>query len=502
MNYVIGIDLGTSAVKALLVNREGEVLKEASRPYPVMHEKSGYSEQDPEDWVRGSFDALHELTSALTEDEKIDGISFSGQMHGLVMVDCDGAVIRPAILWNDTRTTAECCEIIEVLGQDQLLKLTKNPALEGFTLPKMLWVKKHEPENWDQLSQFMLPKDYLRYRMTGEVAMDLSDAAGTLLLNVEKGEWSKEVLHAFQIEETHCPPLLFSTDEAGVLLSEVVAATGLPADTKVFAGGADNGCGAIGSGVLKEGMSMCSIGTSGVVLSYENRGDLDFDGKVHYFNHGVPDAYYTMGVTLAAGDSLSWYRRNFAPEVSFETLIEEAAKTPPGAEGLLFTPYISGERTPYADAVIRGSFIGMDQRHSRGHFTRAVLEGITFSLHESINIFREGGKKIDRIVSIGGGAKSDFWLQLQADIFDADIVKLTSEQGPGMGAAMIAAVGSGWFTHLDECAERFLNEEKVYVPKIEMKEHYKNLFYIYQQVYNQTKELSRMLNDSKERVVQ
>ncbi|MBM7580138.1 xylulokinase [Jeotgalibacillus terrae] len=501
MNYVIGIDLGTSAVKALLVNRNGQVVKEASRPYPVMHEKTGYSEQNPEDWVTGTYEALQELTSSLTGDEKIDGISFSGQMHGLVMIDHDGAVIRPAILWNDTRTTLECREIVEVLGQDQLLALTKNPALEGFTLPKMLWVKKHEPENWGRLSQFMLPKDYVRYRMTGEVAMDLSDAAGTLLLNVEKGKWSKEVLRTFQIEETHCPPLLFSTDEAGLLLPEVVALTGLQADTKVYAGGADNACGAIGSSVLNEGMSMCSIGTSGVVLSYEDRGDLDFNGKVHYFNHGVPGAYYTMGVTLAAGDSLSWYKRNFAPELSFETLIEEAAKTPAGAEGLLFTPYISGERTPHSDAVIRGSFIGMDQRHSRGHFTRAVLEGITFSLYESIHIFREGGKKIDRIVSIGGGAKSDFWLQLQADIFNAEIVKLNSEQGPGMGAAMIAAVGSGWFTHLNECAKRFLNEEKVYVPNMENKESYKNLFYIYQQVYNQTKELSRMLNDSKERVV-
>ncbi|AJD92117.1 D-xylulose kinase [Jeotgalibacillus malaysiensis] len=501
MNYVVGVDLGTSAVKVLLVNREGNVVKEASREYPVINTQSGYIEQHPEDWVSGTFQALREITSSLESGEQIDGISFAGQMHGLVMVDAQGEVIRPAILWNDTRTTLECQEIVSTLGEQRLFELTKNPALEGFTLPKMIWVKKHEPDNWQRLHQFMLPKDYVRYRMTGEIAMDLSDAAGTLLLNVEKGEWSSDVLEAFHIEESRCPKLMFSTDQAGGLLPDVISETGLDASVKVFAGGADNACGAIGAGVLKEGLSMCSIGTSGVVLSYEKRGDLDFDGKVHYFNHGVPGAYYTMGVTLAAGDSLSWYRKNFAQELSFDELVREASLTPAGAEGLVFTPYISGERTPLADAIIRGSFIGMDKRHTRGHFTRAVLEGITFSLNESLNIFRDGGKVIDQIVSIGGGAKSDFWLQLQADIFDAEVVKLNSEQGPGMGAAMIAAVGSDWFNDFTECAERFLAVGTVVKPNMENKEFYKSLFSIYKQVYNQTKELSRMLNDCKERVV-
>ncbi|MFB1082292.1 xylulokinase [Jeotgalibacillus sp. JSM ZJ347] len=501
MSYVIGVDLGTSAVKVLLVNHNGKVVKEASREYPVINSQSGYSEQDPEDWVNGTFQALKEITSSLAADEKIDSISFAGQMHGLVMVDEGGKVIRPAILWNDTRTTEQCHDIVNTLGNEKLFELTKNPALEGFTLPKMLWVKKHEPENWQRLYQFMLPKDYVRYRMTGEMAMDLSDAAGTLLLNVEKGEWSSEVLKAFKIEESRCPKLLFSTDQTGELLPDVISETGLNASVKVFAGGADNACGAIGAGVLKEGLSMCSIGTSGVVLSYEKRGDLDFEGKVHYFNHGVPDAYYTMGVTLAAGDSLYWYRKNFAPDLSFDELIQEAALTPAGAEGLVFTPYISGERTPYADAIVRGSFIGIDKRHTRGHFTRAVLEGITFSLNESLNIFRDRDKVIDQIVSIGGGAKSDFWLQLQADIFDAEILKLNSEQGPGMGAAMIAAVGSGWFNDLTECADRFLAVGTVVKPNMENKEFYKSLFSVYKQVYNQTKEISRMLNECKERVV-
>ncbi|TFE03914.1 xylulokinase [Jeotgalibacillus salarius] len=500
MSYVIGVDLGTSAVKVLLVNQNGEVVKEASAEYPVMHEKSGYSEQHPEDWVKGTFQALQAVTSHLKEGEKVEGISFAGQMHGLVMVDESGEVIRPAILWNDTRTTAECQEIVETVGQKRLLHLTKNPALEGFTLPKIIWVKKHEPQNWERLHQFMLPKDYVRYRMTGKMAMDLSDAAGTLLLDVEHGVWSKEMLDAFTIEETQCPQLLKSVDEAGEIMPEVARETGLQPDTKVFAGGADNACGAIGSGVLKEGMSMCSIGTSGVILSYENRGNLDFNGKVHYFNHGVPNAYYTMGVTLAAGDSLAWYKKNFGGELSFDELIKEAALTPPGAEGLLFTPYISGERTPHADAYIRGSFTGMDQRHTRGHFTRAVIEGVTFSLNESLTIFRENGKKIDRIVSIGGGAKSDFWLQLQADIFNAEVVKLNSEQGPGMGAAMLASVGSGWFGSLEQCSAVFLKEERTYKPQ--NNEYYKSLFSIYQQVYNQTKQLSRLLADIREREIE
>ncbi|MRX71771.1 xylulokinase [Bacillus lacus] len=494
MKYVIGIDLGTSAVKVLLVNQQGEVCGEVAKEYPLIQEKSGYSEQDPHLWAEKTAEALAELVQSFNGDaEDIEGISFSGQMHGLVLLDEDHHILRNAILWNDTRTTAECGEIYDAVGKDRLLQITKNPALEGFTLPKLLWVKKHEAALFERASVFMLPKDYLRYAMTGNIHTEFSDAAGTLLLDVSKKEWSNEICELTGINPDLCPPLVESSAFIGTITPEYALRTGLPQSVKVFAGGADNACGAIGSGILADGRTLCSIGTSGVVLSYEENGDKDFDGKVHYFNHGEEDAYYTMGVTLAAGYSLSWFKNIFAENENFESLLAGIAEVPPGSNGLLFTPYVAGERTPYADAVIRGSFIGMDASHQRRDFVRAVLEGITFSLHESIEIFRENGKTIDSIVSIGGGAKNEEWLQMQADIFNADIIKLSSEQGPGMGAAMLAAYGSGWFTTLLQCADAFTSTVKTYKPNSENTVKYQELFSIYKQVYAQTKSLNSEL---------
>lgn len=496
MKYVIGVDLGTSAVKILLVNQKGEVYKEVSKSYPLIIEKSGYSEQNPEEWVEKTTAGLKELIQQFDGDiNDIEGISFSGQMHGLVLLDENKQVLRNAILWNDTRTTKQCHEIYNVVGRERLLEVTKNPALEGFTLPKILWVKENEPEIFQRASVFVLPKDYLRYRLTGNIHMEYSDAAGTLLLNVAEREWSGEVLDAFGLSADLCPDLVESHAFVGTITAEFAQATGLSEAVKVFAGGADNACGAIGSGILSEGKTLASIGTSGVVLSYEQRNDLDFEGKVHYFNHGEENTYYTMGVTLAAGYSLSWFKDTFAQEENFEQFLAGVDEVPAGSNGLLYTPYIVGERTPHADSNIRGSFIGIDAAHERKHFARAVLEGITFSLNESIEIFRSNGKNIDSIISIGGGAKNDTWLQMQADIFNAKIEKLTSEQGPGMGAAMLAAYGCGWYLSLKECAEEFIQTAKTYYPIQENVEAYKKLFTIYNQVYSQTKEMNEQLRE-------
>lgn len=496
MKYVIGVDLGTSAVKILLVNQNGEVCHEVSKSYPLIIERSGYSEQNPEEWVEKTTAGLAELIDVFDGDvSDIEGISFSGQMHGLVLVDHEGQVVRNAILWNDTRTTPQCEEIYDVVGKQRLLEITKNPALEGFTLPKILWVKKHEPEILERSSLFMLPKDYLRYRITGHIHMEYSDAAGTLLLDIAKREWSQELLDLFQLSAGFCPPLVESHDFVGTVTDNIAKETGLSNKTKVFAGGADNACGAIGSGILNEGKTLCSIGTSGVVLSYEERNDLDFEGKVHYFNHGEENAYYTMGVTLAAGYSLSWFKDTFAKEEDFVQFLEGVDEVAAGSNGLLFTPYIVGERTPHADSSIRGSFIGIDAAHERIHFARSVLEGITFSLNESIEIFRNSGKTIDSIISIGGGAKNETWLQMQADIFNAKVEKLASEQGPGMGAAMLAAYGCGWYPSLKDCAQEFIQTSKTYYPIKENVETYKKLFKIYQQVYTQTKELNDQLRE-------
>ncbi|WP_332634285.1 xylulokinase [Halalkalibacter flavus] len=494
MKYVVGVDLGTSAVKILLVDQNGEVVKEVSKDYPLIQEKAGYSEQDPDAWVNQTLAGLQKLLEEFSDNkEDIEGISFSGQMHGLVLLDENNQPLRNAILWNDTRTTAECEEIYQTVGEAQLLEITKNPALEGFTLPKILWVKKHEPDIFAKAKVFVLPKDYVRLKLTGKVHMDLSDAAGTLLLNVAQKEWSNDICDLFELDRGFCPPLVQSHDEVGVILPEVADFTGLSDNTRVFAGGADNACGAIGSGILEEGKTLASIGTSGIVLSYEADGNKDFQGAFHYFNHGAPDAFYTMGVTLAAGYSLSWFKNTFAENESFTDLLADVDTVSPGSNGLLFTPYLVGERTPHVDATIRASFVGMDGSHEMKHFARAVLEGITFSLNESVEIFRKQGKKIDSIISIGGGAKNEAWLQMQADVFNAKIVKLSSEQGPGMGAAMLAAYGCGWFASMSECADSFLQVEKEYFPNEENVQQYQELFQLYKDVYKQTKELNKGL---------
>lgn len=496
MKYVIGVDLGTSAVKILLVNETGEVVQEISKDYALIQERTGYSEQDPKAWVDQTVAGLSDLLQGFQGDtEDIEGISFSGQMHGLVLLDENNEVLRNAILWNDTRTSAQCRQIYDVIGEERLLSITKNPALEGFTLPKLLWMKEHEPEIYEKAKTFVLPKDYLRYKLTGKLHMDYSDAAGTLLLDIGEKVWSKEICDLLGIDPALCPPLVGSYEKTGSISPEIAESTGLSTSTQVFAGGADNACGAIGSGILEEGKTLCSIGTSGVVLSYESGNDKDFEGKVHYFNHGAPEAYYTMGVTLAAGYSLSWFRNVFAKDESFEELVKEAGTVPPGSNGLLFTPYVAGERTPHADAAIRASFIGMDSSHERKDFVRAVMEGITFSINESLAIFRGSGKQIETIVSTGGGTKNEDWLQMQADIFNARIVKLSSEQGPGMGAAMLAAYGCGWFDSLKECADEFLKVEKEFIPNADNAEMYKELFNLYQEVYGQTKMLNEKLVD-------
>jgi len=496
MKHVIGVDLGTSAVKLLLVNSNGEVVKEVSKSYPLIQEKSGYSEQKPEEWVEKTTEGLKDLIQQFDGNvEDIEGISFSGQMHGLVLLDENNQVLRNSILWNDTRTTEQCQQIYDTVGKEKLLSITKNPALEGFTLPKILWVKQNEPEIFAKASVFMLPKDYLRYRLTGEIHSEYSDAAGTLLLNVAEKTWSTEICNLFDIKPELCPPLVESHGFVGNITAEFAQQTGLSEATKVFAGGADNACGAIGSGILSEGRTLCSVGTSGVVLSYEEKNDLDFEGKVHYFNHGEENTFYTMGVTLAAGYSLSWFKDTFAKEEAFESFLQGVDQVPLGANGLVYTPYLAGERTPYADSIIRGSFIGMDAAHKRQDFVRAVLEGITFSLNETIEIFRENGKTIDTVVSIGGGAKNETWLQMQADIFNANIVKLASEQGPGMGAAMLAAYGCGWFSSLQECAQKFVETTKTYQPIPENVERYQKLFGVYKQVYQQTKSLNEQLQE-------
>ncbi len=494
MNYVLGIDLGTSAVKVCLMNEQGTLVDEATSTYSLYHEKAGYSEQKPEDWVTGVTAAIKQIVGRFQEDPThIVGVSFSGQMHGLVLLDERGEVLRPAILWNDTRTTAQCRQIIERVGRDRLLAVTKNPALEGFTLPKILWVKEHEPHIFEKTAAFVLPKDYVRYVMTGQLHMEMSDAAGTLLLDVAAGEWSREVAQAVDVDLAICPPLIQSTTEVGAITPSFARATGLSPQTKVYGGGADNACGAVGAGITSEGKSMVSIGTSGVLLAYEHHAKKEFDGKVHYFNHAVSGAYYTMGVTLSAGHSLSWFKNTFAADETYDALVEKTKQIPPGSNALLYTPYLVGERTPYPDSRIRASFIGIDASHTKVHFTKAVMEGITFSLRDTLEIFRAEGKRIEEMISIGGGAKNPVWLQMQADIFNTKIHKLQNEQGPSIGACMIALVGAGLVESYEEAVERCVKIAETYTPNPENVAAYDQVYEIYTDVYSQTKSLNDAL---------
>ncbi|MGV3142751.1 xylulokinase [Staphylococcus simulans] len=485
---VIGIDLGTSAIKLIAVDRLGNVLGTQSEPLKLYHDYPGYSEQAPEEWVAAAVNGLHHLLAQpVLSDVSIEGLSFSGQMHGLVIVDQAGQPLRRAILWNDTRTTPQCEQIKAKYG-DQVLG---NPVVEGFTLTKLLWVQQHEPDLFKQIDTFMLPKDFLRFALTGGLHTEYSDAAATMLLNPQTKTWDKALGASFDIPDHIYPDLVESHAQVGVLKAELQQQLSLNKPVPVFAGGADNACAALGSGVIHPDDAICSIGTSGVLLICEPVGESEGYGhKIHLMNHAVPDVNYLMGVTLSAGYSLSWFKREFYPENDFTTLMKDAEASQIGAHGLIFTPYLVGERTPHGDASIRGSFIGITGNHTRGDFGRAVVEGITYSLYDSLVYLRSIGRNVTKIVSTGGGAKSDFWLQLQADVFNTEIYKLKHEEGPSMGAAMLAAYSLGWYDSLKDCAEAFIHYSKVFQPDLKRHQTYEAYFEIYQQAYQATRHLT------------
>lgn len=480
--YVLGLDLGTSSLKALLMNKEGEVVETSSADYPLITPKPSFSEQDPKEWLLAAEKVIEELKLKVSNfEEELEGISFSGQMHSLVLLNEQNEPLRNAILWNDTRTTKECEKIMSELKE--VISITKNIALEGFTLPKILWVMENEPEIWAKTKHFLLPKDYLAFHLTGQKSMDYSDAAGTLMLDIEKKDWSSIIAETFKIPKEIYPKLLPSTGFVGNLKSEF----GFKKEVKVFAGGADNACAAVGAGLVKNGVAMASIGTSGVFATYEDKIQ-NYDGKLHFFNHAAEESHYSMGVTLSAGHSLSWFRDTFAKEEDFSTLLNGISDL---ESTLLFTPYIVGERTPHVDSEIRGSFIGIDTTHTIKHFAKAVLEGITFSLKDSQTLMEEAkGEKFETVISVGGGAKNRDWLQMQADIFNTKIQTLKIEQGPGLGAAMLAAVGTGWFRDTKECAEKFVSYGEIINPNGESVKKYEKLYEKYKKIYKYTKEIN------------
>jgi xylulokinase len=452
---LLGVDVGTGGTRAVLIDRAGGVLASfASEHAPIRSEHIGWAEQEPEDWWRAAREAIAgamamaELTGA-----EIEGVGLTGQMHGCVMLDGDGEVLRPALIWCDQRTQPQCDWLTEKIGFERLIELTCNPALPNFTLTKLLWVREHEPEIFAKIAHVLCPKDYVRYRLTGEFAMDMQEASGTLLLDVANRRWSAEVAEAAGIPMGWLPRLFEGPEICARISTAGAGATGLAAGTPVAAGAGDQGAGAVGMGILAPGSVSATIGTSGVVFAATDSPIKDRLGRLHTFCHAAPGRWHVMGVTNGAGLSLRYFRDTFAPEISYDELSALAGEAPAGSEGLMWAPYLFGERTPHLDPEARAAFVGITASHTRGHFVRALLEGVAFSLRDTFTLFRELGVPVKAIRLGGGGARGALWRQIQADVYGHPVELLEAEEGGAFGAALLAGTGIGvWASVEAACA--------------------------------------------------
>ena len=458
---LLGIDVGTGGTRAVVVDEKGRVIASATAAHaPFASPRTGWAEQDPRDWWRATIGAVRGVLAQLsTSTEEIAGVGFSGQMHGATLLDKRDEVVRPAIIWCDQRTETQCSALTDKVGADRLIELTCNPALTGFTLPKMLWVREFEAENWARVRTVLLPKDYVRLQLTGEKATDVADASGTLIFDVTRRRWSPEMLAVAQIDESLLPRVYESPQMTGVVSAAGAAATGLRAGTPVVAGAGDQAAGAVGMGIVRAGTISATIGTSGVVFAATDRPSLDPQGRVHTFCHALPGRWHVMGVTQAAGLSLHWFRDQFGAGKEdgrdpYERLTEEAASAPAGADGALWAPYLMGERTPHLDPSARGALVGLTASHTRAHVIRAILEGVAFSLRDTLEIFKEMNVPVETIRLGGGGARSSLWRQTQADVYGHEVEMVEAEEGAAYGAALLAGVGSGIWPSVDAaCGE-------------------------------------------------
>ncbi|HEU4507178.1 MAG TPA: xylulokinase [Pyrinomonadaceae bacterium] len=463
---LLGIDVSTTGAKALLIDDNGRILSSATTPLNVSTPQPLWSEQDPHEWWEATRTSIsHALKSANSSARSVAAIGLTGQMHGLVVLDQHGNVLRPAILWNDQRCGAECDEIRSRVGQERLVQVTGNDALTGFTAPKILWLERHEPEVHKQIRHILLPKDYIRYKLTGAFAMDKADGSGTMLFDIRKRTWAPEILHALNINPAWLPPTFEGHETTGEVTAEAAESTGLRKGTPLVAGGGDQSAGAIGTGVVRPGTMAVTLGTSGVVFAATESPLIDPRGRLHAFCHAVADRWHLMGVMLSAAGSLQWYRDRLACDREFKDLVAEASHVPAGSEGLIFLPYLSGERTPHADPLARGAWIGLTTRHSQAHLTRAILEGVAFGIKDIFCLMRESGLgPIEQIRVSGGGAKSPLWRQILADTLEAELVTVNTTEGAAFGAALLAGVGAGVWSDVDEaCAEIIVVEDRVTV---------------------------------------
>ena len=499
MSYYLGIDIGTTGTRAVLMDQEGTVVGGQSADHePISTPQPQWAEQNPENWWSATQLAVGQLLqSTEAKAEEIRGIGLSGQMHGLVLLGQNHQVLRPSIIWCDQRCQAEADWITRSVGYDRLIEITCNPALTGFTAPKLVWVRAHEPKIYAEICKVLLPKDYIRFRLTGEFASEVSDASGTTLFDVVQRRWSSELMTALDFNADWFPSVHESVTISGQLSASVAQAMGLKAGTPVVGGGGDQAAGGVGNGIVSTGTVSSTIGSSGVVFAFMEKPARDQKGRVHTFCHAVPQKWHVMGVTQGAGLSLRWFRDRFASqEVSlaaflrqdaYELLTQQAAQAKPGCEGLLFLPYLMGERTPHLDANARGVLFGLTARHTRADVIRALLEGVAYSLKDSFEIFREMGVPVSQVRASGGGGRSALWRQIQADIFDTEICTVATDEGAAFGAALLAAVGAGGFKSVDQACSESINLTNFTQPIPENQTRYREYYEIYRSLYSALK---------------
>ncbi len=483
--YWMGIDVGTGGTRALLMDDKAVVRHGFTAAHEEMRmERPLWAEQRPEDWWQASQTAVQGvLRDSGIQGDQVRGIGLSGQMHGLVMLDGAGHVIRPSLIWCDQRSQKQVDWINAKAGKDNVLAWTANPVLTGFTLPKLLWVRDQEPDNYARLRHMLLPKDYLRYRLTGEYASEVSDASGTALFDVVRRRWSSEMAAKVGVDASVLPRVYESQEVTGVLTATAAAATGLQAGIPVVGGGGDQAASAVGNGIVQTGIASCTLGTSGVVFAHLDQAAYDAPGRVHTFCHAVPGKWHVMGVTQGAGLSYQWFRNQLAPGTEYPALTAEAAQSPVGSQGLFWLPYLMGERTPHLDATCRGGWIGLTARHSRADLIRSLLEGVSYSQKDCLTIIEAMGVKISSVRLSGGGARSPFWRQMLADVFDRRVSTLATQEGSAYGAGLLAMVGTGAFGSVPEACQAAIEETESLLPEAESAEKYQRAYAVYQGLY-------------------
>lgn len=496
MRYLLGVDLGTSGTKTVLFDEKGKVIASALEEYPLLQPHNGWAEQDPKTWADAAVHTARDvLKKSGVNPADVKGLAISGQMHGLVMLDKDGKVLRNAILWCDARTGAQCAEIEQRVGKRRLIEICANPALPGFTAPKILWVREHEPEIYKRCAHILLPKDYVRYCLTGEFATEVSDASGMQLLDVPHRCWSAEMLKLLAIDPALLAKVYESPEITGQITPQVAAATGLSTHTVVVGGAGDNAAAAVGTGIVEPGKAFTTIGTSGVVYAHTAQPHIDPQGRVHTFCCAVPGCWHVMGVTQAAGLSLRWFRDTCARDLLAEAeqqqtgvynLINEAAQgVPRGSNRLLYLPYLMGERTPHLDPDCRGVFFGLSAMHTQADMLRAVMEGVGYSLTDCLEILQGMGLSIQSMMACGGGSKSPVWRQILADMYGLPLQTLGGQEGPALGAAILAGVGTGLFPDVPSACREFIRPQATCTPEQAAHEYYLRGHRLYQKLYAQ-----------------